>query len=62
MNDKYIVKFEAGPMEQAYKMLQSEVAGVEGVKKIVDDFFLQEVTNRFNEMYLALKSTKERNF
>lgn len=60
MNDKYQVKFEAGPMEQTYKIAHSDVEGVEGIKKIVDDAFLEQVLLRFNEMYLAFKAAKER--
>ena len=60
MNDKYQVKFEAGPMEQIYKLPHSEVDGIEGIKKLVDDAFLEQILNRFNEMFLAFKSAKER--
>jgi len=61
MNDKYLVKFEAGPMEQLFKFFHDEVNGVEGVKQMVDDEFLEKVMERFNEMYLSFKATKERN-
>jgi len=60
MNDKYQVKFEAGPMEQIYKLSHAEVDGVEGIKKMVDDVFLEQILNRFNEMFLAYKAAKER--
>lgn len=60
MNDKYQVKFEAGPMEQTYKIAHTEVNGVEGIKEMVDEAFLEKVLQRFNEMYLSLKETKER--
>jgi hypothetical protein len=60
MNDKYQVKFEAGPMEQTYKLTHAEVNGVEGIKQLVDDAFLEQVLNRFNDMYLAYKAAKER--
>ncbi len=60
MNDKYQVKFEAGPMEQIYKISHDEVQGVEGIKKLVDDAFLEDILKRFNEMYLAFKTAKER--
>lgn len=60
MNEKYIVKFEAGPMEQAFKFYHEEVEGVEGLKKIIDEEFLQKVMERFNEMFLSLKSAKEK--
>lgn len=60
MNDKYQVKFEAGPMEQIYKIAHSEVDGVEGIKKLVDEAFLEEILKRFNEMFMAFKAAKER--
>jgi hypothetical protein len=60
MNDKYQVRFEAGPMEQIFKLAHSEVDGVEGIKKLVDDAFLQKIMERFNEMYLSFKAAKER--
>lgn len=60
MNDKYLVKFEAGPMEQTFKFYHEEVNGVEGVKKTIDDEFLEKVMERFNEMYLSFKAAKER--
>jgi len=50
MNEKYIVKFEAGPMEQVYKLSQSKVAGMEAVEKIVDEQFQAEVLKKFGEM------------
>ncbi|MBA3706776.1 MAG: hypothetical protein H0W84_13020 [Bacteroidetes bacterium] len=60
MNDKYQVKFEAGPMEQIFKIPHNEVNGVEGIQKLVDEEFLQKVMDRFNEMFLSFKSAKER--
>ncbi len=60
MNDKYQIKFEAGPMEQIYKLAHSDVNGVEGIKKLVDDAFLDQILQRFNDMYMAFKAAKER--
>jgi hypothetical protein len=60
MNEKYQVKFEAGPMEQIYKLSHGEVDGVEGIKKLVDDVFLEQILNRFNDMFLAFKEAKQR--
>lgn len=61
MNDKYQVQFLAGPMEQTFKIGHNEVNGVEGIQKLVDEAFIQKVMDRFNEMYLSLKDSKERN-
>ncbi|MEI6488369.1 MAG: hypothetical protein WCP52_05375 [Bacteroidota bacterium] len=60
MNEKYQIHFEAGNMEQIFKIAHSEVNGIEGIKKMVDDEFLEKVMNRFNEMYLAFKQAKEK--
>jgi len=55
MNDKYIVKFEAGPMEQAFKFKVEEVKGLDGLKAIVNADFIEKVRVRFNEMYLQMQ-------
>jgi hypothetical protein len=60
MNDKYQIRFEAGPMEQIFKISQTEVNGVEGINKLVDEEFLKKIMERFNEMYLSFKDAKER--
>ncbi|MFY9311321.1 MAG: hypothetical protein WAQ28_19910 [Bacteroidia bacterium] len=60
MNDKYQVKFEAGPMEQTFKLNHDEVNGVEGIRKLVDEEFMAKIMARFNEMYLSFKDAKER--
>lgn len=60
MNEKYQIRFEAGPMEQIFKVAQTEVNGIEGIKELVDETFMQKITDRFNEMYLSLKEAKEK--
>lgn len=60
MNDKYILKMEAGPMEQSFKFLHTEVAGVEGLKELVDEEFMTKVMNRFNEMFISYREANER--
>jgi hypothetical protein len=55
INDKYIVKFEAGPMEQSFKFYTEQVKSVENLKKIVNDAFIEKVRLRFNEMFIQLK-------
>ncbi len=60
MNDKYQVKFEAGPMEQIFKLSHQDVNGIEGIKQFVDEGFLNEILARFNEMYLSFTAAKKR--
>lgn len=55
MNDKYQVKFEAGPMEQTFKFTVEEVRGVENLKKLINEEFIEKTRLRFNEMFLTMK-------
>ncbi len=58
MNDKFILKFEAGPMEQAFKFYVEDVRSVEGLKALVDEAFIETVRQRFNDMFMQMKATK----
>ncbi len=60
MNEKYVVKMEAGPMEQTYKIPMDSVQGLDGVQKFFDDDFMQKVLNRFNEMFLDLQEARKK--
>lgn len=53
--ERYILKFEAGPMEQTYKIPMGLRPDVESVKQILTPEFLEEIRSHFNEMYLSLK-------
>jgi hypothetical protein len=55
MNDKYQVKFEAGPMEQIFKFSIEEVRGVENLKKMMSEDFIEKTRLRFNDMFLSMK-------
>jgi hypothetical protein len=56
MNDKFIVKFEAGPMEQAFKFYTEEVKNLEGLKNKITPEFIENTRRRFNEMFLQLRA------
>ena len=58
MNDKFIVKFEAGPMEQAFKFYTEDVKSVEGLKRLINEAFIETVRLRFNEMFLQMKEAQ----
>ena len=58
MNDKFIVKFEAGPMEQAFKFYTEDVKSVDGLKKLINDAFIEKVRIRFNEMFIQMKEAQ----
>jgi hypothetical protein len=51
MNDKYLVKFEAGPYEQTYKIAHEDVDGIDGIKTKVTEDFLDEIASVFRKMH-----------
>lgn len=60
MNEKYVIKLEAGPMEQVFKIPVAEVKGVEEIEKMLDEPFMKKVLARFNEMFMSFKEAQER--
>ena len=58
MNDKFIVKFEAGPMEQAFKFHTGDVKSVDGLKALINEAFIEKVRIRFNEMFMQMKEVQ----
>lgn len=58
MNDKYLVKFEAGAMmEQTFKFYTEDVGSLQNLKTLINEAFIEKVRVRFNDMYLQLKET-----
>lgn len=60
MNDKFVVKFEAGPMEQAFKFKYDEVKSIDNLKSIIDEEFISKVHSRFNEMFISMNEAKSK--
>ncbi len=51
MNQKFIVKFEQGTLEQVYKIAEADVTdGVDGLFQLVDAEFTKSVSARFDDM------------
>ena len=49
-NSKYIIKIELGNYEQVFKIKEEDVTGLEDVKKIITDNFLEKSLKTFIEM------------
>ncbi|WP_375445585.1 hypothetical protein [uncultured Fibrella sp.] len=49
-NSKYIVKIEAGPYEQTYKVAEFDVTGPDDVESLLTDSFIASVLTRFQQM------------
>lgn len=59
-NGKYIIKLEAGPMEQTYKLPEELLGGPENTKRLLDHIFLNQCVEHFNKMYKSLLDAQER--
>jgi hypothetical protein len=53
-NNKFIIKCEAGLLEQTYKISELDVSGEEEIIQILNDAFLDKVLKRFQEMQTDL--------
>jgi hypothetical protein len=50
MNDKFIIKLEAGPYEQTYKVSEMDIGNLGNVKKLLTDEFYAKAEERFRQM------------
>ena len=60
-NGKYIVKIEAGPYEQTYKISEMDITNPEAVPTMLDAEFMNRVAQRFQEMDADWQATGDRN-
>lgn len=61
MNQKFIIKFEQGALEQTYKVSELDIVdGVNGVFQLLDDDFMQTVIDRFASMRSDFKNAFDR--
>ena len=49
-NSKYIFKYELGPMEQTFKVSETDILEKSELESFLDGEFLEEVKQRFEEM------------
>lgn len=55
-NEKYIIKYEIGPLEQTYKISKWDIDSEEGLtSKILSEELLNEIKLRFDEMGNTLR-------
>ena len=54
-NNKYLIKLEAGPMEQTFKIDEFDLESEQQLHSLLDSEFLENCMNRFDEMYSQLR-------
>lgn len=59
-NNKYILKVETSSLEQTYKIDQYDLSSDEEVINLLDSVFIQQVTERFNQMAIDLTMAMNR--
>lgn len=61
MNQKFIIKFEQGNLEQSYKIAEADIVnGVNGIFEIIDDEFIDSVLLSFDAMRSAFNDSYNR--
>ena len=54
-NNKYLLKFEQGMIEQTFKINQMDISSEEELSVFFSEQFLLNVQNRFDEMHQVLR-------
>lgn len=58
-NNKYIIKYELGPIEQTFKLSEMDVLEESELDAFLEGDFLDQVKLRFDEMGLSFKNQLE---
>jgi len=59
-NNRYLIKFDAGSLEQTFKISEFDISSENEVIALLDEEFLQQAVTRFHEMATSLSSAIER--
>ncbi len=59
-NGKYLLKLERGALEQTYKVSEMDIMSDAEAQKLLDDTFIANALQRFNEMGKDLRAAQER--
>jgi hypothetical protein len=58
-NNRYLIKLEAGPFEQTFKLQEFDVSSEDELKQIVNETFLKQAIERFNDMSASLQQATQ---
>lgn len=57
MNNKYLLKMEAGPYEQTYKIYEDKIQSMEQLQALCNEDFMNTVIKRFEAMHNDFESS-----
>jgi hypothetical protein len=49
-NNKFLIKLEAGPFEQTFKINETDISSEEDIYKIISEDFIGDAMARFSDM------------
>ena len=58
-NNRYLIKLEAGPFEQTFKLQEFDVSSEDDLKQIVSETFLKQAIERFNDLSASLQQATQ---
>lgn len=58
-NNKYIIKYESGPMEQTFKLSEMDILDESELEAFFEGDFFEQVRARFEEMGTSFKNQVE---
>ena len=58
-NNRYLLKLEAGPLEQTFKVNEYDITSEGDLRKILSPEFIQKAMERFLDMHASLRSSME---
>jgi hypothetical protein len=59
-NNRYLIKLEAGLLEQTFKINEYDLFAEGDLYKVVDEVFLNQAVQRFEEMHKSLSEALQR--
>ena len=59
-NNRYLIKIEQGFMEQTFKVNQFDLLQESDLHKLLDDAFISECLERFNDMNKTMQTAMKR--
>ncbi len=59
-NNRYLIKLEAGPFEQTFKVEEYDLASEDDLAKIVSDEFIDQAMLRFADMEGSISAAIEK--
>ena len=60
-NNKYLIKLEAGPFEQTFKIDEFDVDSEAEISGIIDEDFIRQALARFSDMSRSLSDAMDEN-